>query len=46
MTNQANIEQFTIAIPDVDLENLRQRLRRTRCPQHLPEAGWDFRELR
>jgi epoxide hydrolase len=35
----ADIEPVTIAIPGAGLEDLRERLRRTRCPRQLPEAG-------
>jgi pimeloyl-ACP methyl ester carboxylesterase len=41
MTNHTNIEPFTIAIPEADQEDLGERLRRTRWPQQLPEAGWE-----
>jgi hypothetical protein len=37
----AEIHPFTIAIPGADLEDLRERLRRTRWPQQLPDAGWE-----
>jgi microsomal epoxide hydrolase len=36
------IEPFTIAIPDADLDDLRQRLARTRLSEQLPDAGWDY----
>jgi pimeloyl-ACP methyl ester carboxylesterase len=32
---------FKIEIPDADLEDLRERLRRTRWPQPLAGAGWE-----
>src|SRR6476620_2710385 len=35
------IEPFTIAIPDADLDDLRERLTRTRLSAQLPDAGWD-----
>jgi pimeloyl-ACP methyl ester carboxylesterase len=41
MTNHNNIQPFTIATPDADLEDLRERLRRTRWPQSLPGTGWE-----
>jgi microsomal epoxide hydrolase len=36
------IEPFTIAIPDADLDDLRERLARTRLSDQLPDAGWDY----
>ena len=36
------IERFTIAIPDAELDDLRERLARTRLSQQLPDAGWDY----
>jgi pimeloyl-ACP methyl ester carboxylesterase len=41
MTNHTDIEPFTIAIPDADLEDLHERLQRTRWPQSLPGVGWE-----
>jgi pimeloyl-ACP methyl ester carboxylesterase len=41
MTNHPDIEPFTIAIPDADVEDLRERLRRTRWPQSPPGVGWE-----
>lgn len=34
------IQPFTIAIPQADLDDLRQRLARTRWPNELPGVGW------
>jgi pimeloyl-ACP methyl ester carboxylesterase len=34
------ITPFTIAIPEADLEDLRDRLARTRWPSELPGVGW------
>jgi pimeloyl-ACP methyl ester carboxylesterase len=34
------ITPFTIAIPEADLEDLRERLARTRWPSELPGVGW------
>jgi epoxide hydrolase len=34
------IHPFTIAIPQVDLDDLRVRLARTRWPAELPSVGW------
>jgi pimeloyl-ACP methyl ester carboxylesterase len=36
------ITPFRIAIPDADLDDLRQRLRGTRWPDELPDVGWDY----
>ncbi len=33
---------FQISIPDDVLADLRERLERTRWPDQLPEAGWDY----
>jgi microsomal epoxide hydrolase len=42
MTNDGQIHPFRIAIPDSDLDDLRSRLARTRWPDELPGAGWDY----
>jgi pimeloyl-ACP methyl ester carboxylesterase len=34
------IKPFTIAVPQADLDDLRDRLARTRWPDELPGAGW------
>ncbi|GAB6930582.1 hypothetical protein JCM10914A_45650 [Paenibacillus sp. JCM 10914] len=34
------IRPFRIAIPEEDLEDLRERLLRTRWPAQLPGGGW------
>jgi pimeloyl-ACP methyl ester carboxylesterase len=36
------IEPFEIAVPDEVLVDLRDRLRRTRWPQHLEGTGWSY----
>ena len=36
------IESFRIAIPDAVLEDLRERLGRTRWPDEIEDAGWDY----
>ena len=33
---------FTIAVPDVDLEDLRRRLDHVRWPDAVADAGWDY----
>ena len=35
-------QPFRIAIPEVELEDLRSRLGRTRWPDELPGVGWDY----
>jgi pimeloyl-ACP methyl ester carboxylesterase len=40
MTTTDEIRLFTIEIPQADLDDLRQRLRRTRWPSEVPGAGW------
>ncbi len=36
------IERFQIAIPETELDDLRQRLDMTRWPDELPGTGWDY----
>ena len=36
-----DIEPFRIAVPQADLDDLADRLRRTRWPDEVPGAGWD-----
>jgi pimeloyl-ACP methyl ester carboxylesterase len=36
----AETQPFTIEIPQADLDDLRERLRRTRWPSELPGVGW------
>jgi microsomal epoxide hydrolase len=36
------IRQFRIDIPQADLDDLRDRLARTRWPDQLPGVGWDY----
>ena len=38
----AEIQPFTIDIPDADLDDLRERLARTRWPDELPGVGWTY----
>ena len=35
-----NIQPFTVQIPQADLEDLQERLKRTRWPDELPGVGW------
>ena len=36
------IEEFRIDIPQAELDDLRDRLARTRWPDQLPDVGWDY----
>jgi pimeloyl-ACP methyl ester carboxylesterase len=36
------VQPFSIEIPEASLRDLRERLRRTRWPDEVPESGWDF----
>jgi len=37
-----SIEEFRIDIPQAELDDLRERLARTRWPDQLPGVGWDY----
>jgi len=37
-----SIKSFTIAVPDSIIEDLRERLERTRFPDQLENAGWSY----
>ncbi|MEV5965908.1 epoxide hydrolase family protein [Kribbella sp. NPDC051952] len=37
----SEVKPFRIEVPDADLEDLRERLRRVRWPRQLPGYGWD-----
>ena len=37
-----DVRPFQIQVPDSDLENLKQRLDRTRWPDEIPGSGWDY----
>jgi epoxide hydrolase len=39
---QMDIRPFRIEIPQADLDELRDRLARTRWPDQLPGTGWDY----
>jgi len=41
MTNTAELKPFRIDIPQADLDDLRDRLHRTRWADDLPGAGWE-----
>ena len=36
------IESFDITVPDTVLDDLRERLSRTRWPDQIPDTGWDY----
>ena len=38
----SSIRPFRIDIPHAELDDLRARLARTRWPDELPGAGWDY----
>jgi microsomal epoxide hydrolase len=42
MGNSTAVEPFRIDIPQADLDDLRDRLARTRWPDQLPGVGWDY----
>jgi hypothetical protein len=33
---------FQIAVPQASLDDLRERLKRTRWPDEVEDAGWDY----
>jgi hypothetical protein len=41
-TRDEAVEPFRIRIPQDDVDDLRDRLARTRWPDQLPGAGWDY----
>jgi pimeloyl-ACP methyl ester carboxylesterase len=41
MSDDTDIRPFRIAIPDADLDDLRERLARTRWPHELQGVGWE-----
>ncbi len=38
----AEVQSFEVSIPEEALEDLRERLARTRWPDELPGVGWDY----
>lgn len=36
------VDPFVIDVPEADLQDLRDRLSRTRLPDQLPDSGWDY----
>jgi pimeloyl-ACP methyl ester carboxylesterase len=41
-TADAAIKPFRVNVPQTDLDDLRERLARTRWPDELADGGWDF----
>src|SRR6266550_1950467 len=39
---ERRIRAFRIEVPDADLDDLRDRLARTRWPDELPGVGWSY----
>jgi epoxide hydrolase len=42
MTDESSIRPFRIDIPHADLDDLRERLAKTRWPDELPDVGWTY----
>jgi pimeloyl-ACP methyl ester carboxylesterase len=42
MTHQSNITPYSVDIPQSALDDLKERLGRTRWPDELPDMGWDL----
>lgn len=42
MSHGSEITPFSIAVPQAELDDLRDRLRRARWPDELPDVGWSF----
>ncbi|MGW4462480.1 epoxide hydrolase family protein [Micromonospora sp. NPDC004704] len=42
MSENTEVKPFRIDIPQADLDDLRNRLDRTRWPDEIPDAGWDY----
>ena len=42
MNDRDAIQPFRIDVPQADLDDLQARLARTRWPDQLPDAGWDY----
>src|SRR6185503_20583829 len=36
------MQPFEINVPDADIDDLRDRLNRTRWPDQIPGSGWDY----
>jgi hypothetical protein len=37
-----DIKPFRVDVPQADLDDLRERLDRTRWPDQIPDTGWDY----
>jgi microsomal epoxide hydrolase len=37
-----DVKPFKVDIPQADLDDLHERLARTRFPEQIPDAGWDY----
>ena len=37
-----NFTPLVISVGDDEIADLKERLERTRWPDHLPDAGWDY----
>ena len=42
MSGNLTIQPFSVDVDDATLDDLRARLRNTRFPAQLPDAGWDY----
>ena len=42
MSNNIKVQPFEINIPEPTLEDLRERLHRTRWPDEILDSGWDY----
>ena len=40
--SDSSLRPFTVDVPDAVLEDLRDRLRRTRWPDQIPGSGWSY----
>ncbi|MFI1097245.1 epoxide hydrolase family protein [Streptomyces sp. NPDC020917] len=41
-TSDETLRPFRLSVPQSDLDDLHDRLRRTRWPDELPDVGWDY----
>lgn len=41
-SENTKLQSFRIEVPQADLDDLRERLGRTRWPDELPGAGWKY----
>ncbi|MFI6760571.1 epoxide hydrolase family protein [Micromonospora sp. NPDC050417] len=42
MSEKTEVKPFRIDVPQAELDDLRDRLDRTRWPDEIPDAGWDY----